>query len=329
MFVSRREGKEDDVMSFIVATSVQEGFDESMSGLRDSSEQGSLTGELGTWQCLEGTMPQEALDDGEEMQYPSDLEGHMQIPVQGYGEAGFNEAVDPAGEALEGLGELRGGLVHGLVRSPSEAGLVEPMDAGGEALEGLGELRGDSGAWRRVASFSWWETGSVAETLSEPETYNSFTEYALDSEDTSVSSTRCSTSNTGTTPGGSVSRLGRRSQRGFSVVVRGERSPHSVGRSTQLGYRGRSMTRRERGGRSAGAAMRHRHPTHTPTRRPETPTRFLALGAGRPRTGTFRGGTYGGVYRRAGSHVGTASRGSAGDIREIGQLREEPAETAL
>lgn len=137
----------------------------------------------------------------------------------------------------------------------------EAFDLGIEALEVLGELPYRDP--RRATSVTWWE--SDPETLSEPDT---FTEYALDSEDTSVSSTRASTSATNTASG-SLTRLSQRSSvRGFSVVVRGARSPHGRFRgAASHGYRGRSVTRRERGA-SRTAALRHRHPTHTPSRGP-------------------------------------------------------------
>mmetsp|Transcript_103951 Transcript_103951/g.180627 ORF Transcript_103951/g.180627 Transcript_103951/m.180627 type:complete len:209 (-) Transcript_103951:147-773(-) len=135
----------------------------------------------------------------------------------------------------------------------------EAVDIGGEgeAFEVLGELR----ATRRGPSVTWWES-STTETLSDPEI---LAEYMFDSlsEDTSVSSTRCSTNGTGTT--GSFSRVAR--GRGVSayVIYHGTRSPHSSldGRG-RLAYRGRSVTRRERS--LPGAANRHRHPTHTPSR---------------------------------------------------------------
>jgi len=155
---------------------------------------------------------------------------------------------------------------------PTSMMRIEALDLGMEALEGLDELQqlGDPYShWggvggllyrepRRATSVTWWASDS--ETVSEPET---FTEYTLDSEDTSVSSTRASTSATGTAASGSITRRG-----GFSVVVRGARSPHTrFGDHRHGGFRGRSMTRRER--RTDGtAAMRHRHPTHTPSRGP-------------------------------------------------------------
>jgi len=120
---------------------------------------------------------------------------------------------------------------------------ADALEVGGEALEPLGEL---------PTPVTWWET-NAAETLSEPDT---FTEYTLDSEDTSVSITRAPTNMT--EGSGSASRISRGSRRGFSVGVRGARSP--------VGYRGRSVTRRER--QMPGAALRHRHPTHTPSREP-------------------------------------------------------------
>lgn len=125
------------------------------------------------------------------------------------------------------------------------------------------------GFHQRYERFDWqrWESNSqISETLSEPDT---FTEYTLDSEDTSVSSTRASTSATGTT--GSVP---RRAVRALSAVVRGGRSP-SLLHGAPPGYRGRSVTRRER--HVPGAALRHRRPTHTPNgRRGMTPPRTLS-----------------------------------------------------
>merc|ERR1719183_1500015 len=79
----------------------------------------------------------------------------------------------------------------------------------------------------------------------------------FDTDDTSdVSSTRASTNATS-----SISRLSRGRGAMAGYVYRGTRSPAALGR----GYRGRSVTRRERS--LPGAAMRHRHPTHTPNRR--------------------------------------------------------------
>jgi len=142
-------------------------------------------------------------------------------------------------------------------------------DFGGEALEGLGELR-DPAPRRRGISVTWWED-STAETLSEPDTY---TEPTLDSEDGSLTSTRASDS-VGTT--GTTSRPSQRSSmRSFSVVVRGSRSPHSLLRGlAPHGFRGRSVTRRER--RMPSAALRHRHPTHTPSRGPARRSPALAV----------------------------------------------------
>lgn len=136
---------------------------------------------------------------------------------------------------------------------------------GGEAMEGrhLPTL----GFHERYERLDWqrWESNSqISETLSEPDT---FTEYTLDSEDTSVSSTRASTSATGTT-----SSVPRRAVRALSAVVRGGRSP-SLLHGAPPGYRGRSVTRRER--HVPGAALRHRRPTHTPSRR-MTPPRTLS-----------------------------------------------------
>jgi len=134
--------------------------------------------------------------------------------------------------------------------------VAEALDVGGEALEGLGEL---PRAARRGPSVAWWES-STTETLSEPEL---FAEYILDSADTSVSSTRAST-NTRTT--GSISRLSRGRMSGYVVIRGAHRSPSALFEgAARRGYRGRSVTRRERS--LPSAAMRHRHPTHTPNRR--------------------------------------------------------------
>merc|ERR1719401_2927291 len=127
----------------------------------------------------------------------------------------------------------------------------EAFDGAGEveaeAFEELGELR----ATRRGPSVTWWES-STAETLSEPEI---LAEYMFDSEDTSVSSTRASTNATSTT--GGISRLSRgRGPLAGYVVFRGARSPHDAPARGRHGYRGRSVTRRERS--LPGAAMRHR-----------------------------------------------------------------------
>eukprot|EP00927_Polykrikos_kofoidii_P009279 TRINITY_DN13865_c0_g1_i1.p1 TRINITY_DN13865_c0_g1~~TRINITY_DN13865_c0_g1_i1.p1 ORF type:complete len:202 (-),score=13.79 TRINITY_DN13865_c0_g1_i1:89-694(-) len=142
---------------------------------------------------------------------------------------------------------------------------------GGVGIEGVRELLPWAGGTplRRAASETWFGA-STADTHSESEGYT------MESEDTSLSSTRASTS--ATTGPSSVSHLGRRSTRGFSVVVRGTRSPsvlmHGLAR-----YRGRSVTRREH--QNPGAALRHRHPTHTPSRRPDTPTRRAIAAAHR------------------------------------------------
>lgn len=177
---------------------------------------------------------------------------------------------------------------------------MEAVDSGGEGIEEPGELR----IVRRATSVTWWEN-STAETWSDPET---FTEYTLDSADTSVSSTRASTNATG--EAGSLTRLGRRSTRGFSVVVRGERSPHGLFHgAAPPGYRGRSLTRR--GGRTLGAAMRHRRPTHTPSRdgRADTPPNVRARS----------------TAVLLATHRGVAAP-RLGRFREIARVREEAAE---
>lgn len=215
------------------------------------------------------------------------------------------------------------------------------LDLGGEeALEGLAELRPpprrgvsdlqhlqlQSGMMRRGTSVAWWEssTAGTAETNSDPETFIEHDPYALDSEDTSVSSTRASTSATGTT--GSASRLGRAATRGFSAVgVRGERSPHSLAArllrgAAPHGYRGRSVTRR--GGRTPGAAMRHRRPTHTPSRSGrDTAAADLPMDLDTP--GRLR-------LPAPRSHQGRASGSMSslrlGYVHTFGHLYEEPAE---
>mmetsp|Transcript_70877 Transcript_70877/g.196916 ORF Transcript_70877/g.196916 Transcript_70877/m.196916 type:complete len:223 (-) Transcript_70877:140-808(-) len=196
------------------------------------------------------------------------------------------------------------GATHDEVAATAEAA----SDYGGEAFEAaeaaeeLGELFrvGATMPGRRGTSLTWWESNTPTETFSEPDTYT------IDSEqDTSVSSTRASTSATTGTTGGSASRLGRRSTRGFSVMIRGARSPGALLHGlAPHGYRGRSVTRRER--RNPGAAMRHRHPTHTPSRRADTPTRRAVAAAHRL-----------GVPSRVVPYLG---------FHEIGRVREEQAE---
>mmetsp|Transcript_36222 Transcript_36222/g.84257 ORF Transcript_36222/g.84257 Transcript_36222/m.84257 type:complete len:239 (-) Transcript_36222:163-879(-) len=158
---------------------------------------------------------------------------------------------------LEALAELGGEVLGEGLGDFGGEGFAE---FGGEALEGLGELRAPPRQRRRGTSVTWWED-DTAETLSEPDTY---TEHTLDSEDGSLSSTRASTSAATT---GTTSRPSQRSMRSFSVMVRGGRSPHSLLHGlAPHGFRGRSVTRRER--RMPSAALRHRHPTHTPSRGP-------------------------------------------------------------
>lgn len=192
------------------------------------------------------------------------------------------------------------------------------LDLGGDTFEGIGELRPPP---RRGTSVAWWES-STTETISDPETFIEYDPYELGSEDTSVSSTRASTSATGTT--NSASRLGRAATRGFSAVgVRGERSPNTLAAAllrggNPHGYRGRSVTRR--GGRTPGAAMRHRRPTHTPSRsgrdnaaadlQMDTPDRWRPP-APRPNP----------------SRVGGPSLASrTGYLHAIGRVYEEPAD---
>mmetsp|Transcript_47935 Transcript_47935/g.137628 ORF Transcript_47935/g.137628 Transcript_47935/m.137628 type:complete len:307 (-) Transcript_47935:82-1002(-) len=194
----------------------------------------------------------------------------------------------------------------------------------GEALEGIGELLAAAPQRRRATSVTWWRAPSAAETWSD-----TFTEYTLDSEDTSVSSTRAG-SGAGMTEG-SGSRMSRGSRRGFSVVVRGARSPAGGG------YRGRSVTRRER--QVGGAALRHRHPTHTPSRGPN-PRGSLAQLLQAPLDFSMPAPLNGGGAR---GRAHTGSLGSAGALgghhlhhhhhlrmsplaHRIGQLREDPAE---
>lgn len=149
------------------------------------------------------------------------------------------------------------------------------MDAAGDATEAeeievLGELR-VLRAMQRGSSVTWWESSTTG-TLSEPDF---LAEYMFDSEDTSVSSTRASTNATS-----SISRLSRGRGAMAGYVYRGAGSPLGLGR----GYRGRSVTRRERS--LPGAAMRHRHPTHTPNRRPMAVS-TVALAAAAERMGVL------------------------------------------
>jgi len=230
------------------------------------------------------------------------------------------------------------------IASAAAAAAAEAFGDFGEALEDIGELLQAAPPLhhhpRRGTSVGWWEA-TTNETLSEPDT---FTEHTLDSADTSVSSTRASTSAaTGGT--GSQSRVGRGSRRGFSVMVRGGRSPNAHG------YRGRSVTRREgRGG--PGAALRHRHPTHTPSRGPTArgglgglETALGATGLVVPAQLGIRGALALGPLSLAGGHA--AGRGSAAALLlssvgrdqetsrigphrhpfQISRVREEPAES--
>lgn len=137
-----------------------------------------------------------------------------------------------------------------------------------------------------VRHHSWDHPATVESfSVSEPDT---FAEYNLDSQDTSVSSTRCSTSATGTvTPSwaGSAPRRSRAAVRAWSASAR---SPSFLLR----GPRGRSVTRRERHGAAPPAALRHRRPTHTPTGRRLTPPRTLSG----PRTHQFHEGAFAGTF---------------------------------
>mmetsp|Transcript_29183 Transcript_29183/g.67178 ORF Transcript_29183/g.67178 Transcript_29183/m.67178 type:complete len:207 (+) Transcript_29183:95-715(+) len=117
-----------------------------------------------------------------------------------------------------------------------------------EAIQAMHNIPDLVGSRRRASSVFWLEATA---TDAFPE-HDTFTEYTLSGEDTSVSSTRASTCATGT---------GSRQSRAWSVVVRGAR----MNSGSRVGYRGRSVTRRER--HNPGAANRHRHPTHTPSLR--------------------------------------------------------------
>mmetsp|Transcript_58083 Transcript_58083/g.138173 ORF Transcript_58083/g.138173 Transcript_58083/m.138173 type:complete len:213 (+) Transcript_58083:97-735(+) len=146
-------------------------------------------------------------------------------------------------EASEFSRALLGGGVLGHGAALGSRPVRQPEAAGaGWNIQDLGSSR------RRAASVSWWET-SATDTWNEHDT---FTEYTLSEGggDTSVSSTRASTTATAT---------GSRQSRAWSVVVRGAR----VQSGPRVGYRGRSVTRRDR--HDTGAALRHRHPTHTPS----------------------------------------------------------------
>mmetsp|Transcript_115178 Transcript_115178/g.273794 ORF Transcript_115178/g.273794 Transcript_115178/m.273794 type:complete len:188 (+) Transcript_115178:73-636(+) len=161
------------------------------------------------------------------------------------------EVLESASEALEGVAELpRGSRRYPLQR------FLPPLP-GPDMVESV-----DEGSSIRTASVPWWESLSDG---SNEWSMDDFTEYTLESQDTSVSSTRASNAT-------SSSRLSRPTARSFSVVVRGARSPQTLLRGwTNTGYRGRSVTRRE--SQHSGSSMRHRHPTHTPSRGPN-PRRF-------------------------------------------------------
>jgi len=210
---------------------------------------------------------------------------------------------------------------------PLEANVADAMELGGEALEGLGELMYAVPSHQRQTSVTWWEdtagTGAGGTPLSEQE---SFTEYTLDSADTSVSSTRAPTASVDLcSQSGSASRISRGSRRGFSVVVRGARSP--------AGYRGRSVTRGER--QMPGAALRHRHPTLTPSRGPLRGSLAQVLG---PAFGVLPNGQ---ILRHAGrrsattvawsplmdQHVTQSGSPLHLGFHQIGRVREDPAET--
>mmetsp|Transcript_137492 Transcript_137492/g.343023 ORF Transcript_137492/g.343023 Transcript_137492/m.343023 type:complete len:296 (-) Transcript_137492:74-961(-) len=199
---------------------------------------------------------------------------------------------------------------------------ADALEVGGEAFEALGELLYAAGPadHNHATPVTWWES-SATETLSEPDT---FTEYTLDSEDTSVSSTRAPTN--ATEGSGSASRISRGSRRGFSVGVRGARSP--------VGYRGRSVTRRER--QVGGAALRHRHPTHTPSRGPNPrggltqvlgpagfniPAHLGVLGVATGSSGRVAG--HGHLIEPQASRFSVPHRRG---FHQIGRVREEPAE---
>mmetsp|Transcript_92528 Transcript_92528/g.193449 ORF Transcript_92528/g.193449 Transcript_92528/m.193449 type:complete len:207 (-) Transcript_92528:388-1008(-) len=121
-----------------------------------------------------------------------------------------------------------------------------------QELTHLSSFFGPAGAPRRRAtSVSWWRASSLTQASTWSDCFTDTTFDTLDTEDSSVNSTRASLTMTESSRG---------SRRGFSVMVRGARSPNSHR------YRGRSVTRRGR--QMSGAALRHRHPTHTPSRGP-------------------------------------------------------------
>lgn len=195
-------------------------------------------------------------------------------------------AAAAAAAAVDALGEFGGGIAA--ARLPGLGELLR-MQFGRIEAEAPPQHQP-----RRATSVGF--LGSPTnDTFSEPDT---FTEHTLGSADTSVSSTRAGTS---AFTGDSGSRQGRGSRRGFSVGFRAGRSPNAHG------YRGRSVTRREgRGG--PGAALRHRHPTHTPSRGPTARGGLGGLGTALGTTGLAVPSNLGG-YRDHSMRLGALALG--------------------
>lgn len=213
-------------------------------------------------------------EDGPEGRSADDLALLRALPPRvqgGLGPLGLPRAHRSLSAQLEGVESVVGSLLPGEL-----AGRLGDSE---RSLEMLPEHV-------PVRHHSWDHPATVESfSVSEPDT---FTEITLDSQDTSVSSTRCSTSATGTlTPSwaGSAPRRSRAAVRAWSASTR---SPSFLLR----GPRGRSVTRRERHGAAPPAALRHRRPTHTPTGRRMTPPRTLSG----PRTHQFQEGAFAGTF---------------------------------
>ncbi|CAL1148182.1 unnamed protein product [Cladocopium goreaui] len=171
-----------------------------------------------------------------------------------------SEVLDPENEANEAVADLP-------VRTAALRRFVPRLLPPGPGPNMVDSASPNSGSSLRAASAPWWEASDTVSDGSNEWSVDEFTEYTMDSHHDEVSvSTQASTRATT----GSNSRH----QPGFmGGGLRGARSPHTLLRGwSNTGYRGRSVTRRE--SQSSGAAMRHRHPTHTPSRGPN-PRRFL------------------------------------------------------
>eukprot|EP00435_Cladocopium_sp_Y103_P010706 s1292_g2.t1 len=172
-----------------------------------------------------------------------------------------SEVLDPENEANEAVADLP--VRTAALRRFVPLRLLPP----GPGPNMVDSASPNSGSSLRAASAPWWEASDTVSDGSNEWSVDEFTEYTMDSHPDEVSvSTQASTRATT----GSNSRH----QPGFMAGgLRGARSPHTLLRGwSNTGYRGRSVTRRE--SQSSGAAMRHRHPTHTPSRGPN-PRRFL------------------------------------------------------